>query len=604
MAPETSTSVLCAKCGEPSPREAPTCANCGAEVLLDGRYRLDALIGRGAMGITYRATRMADGAVVAVKELPFHRVDTLKTTELFEREATILRALAHPSIPAWFDHFTVGTGKQLALCLVQEFIDGDTVQALFAAKRPTEREILVLMRELLETLIHLGDLRPPIVHRDIKPQNLMRRRRDGSLVLIDFGSVRDAVRDDLAGGPTVAGTFGYMAPEQFAGYATSATDLYGAGATALALLAGSDAAKLLGRDGALDWQGRVVMSDGLRGLLIDMLAAAPEDRPTARVAHARVLGLLESKVVDDRLPPQISVAPTPASPTISAPRIDPGAVHDDLRIDPHGTPDDTRKVSRIYAWVLALIVLGLFGVMALLPPNSGGNSGSQPARPLAPSVSPPFGLAFGMSLAEASKTWPALASAEELPPERLSISDALTLDALNNSLVDVVFAETPPIPGVARAATARFGSLEGRCEVRFASVASAAEPGLVAFECELGLERVDEATAAAQTLIRQWTERFGAPTMADSTNGLMDPGLAGLGLRGLGRPTRWQSAEASVEIEELHNGVALRGQTDAWRDALQQAQQAAAEAWRRERARQSLERQREIQRALEGVERP
>ena len=78
--PTHDTKLLCAARGEPSPLAEPVCVVCGDDVLLDGRYRLDAVLGRGAMGVTYRATRLVDGATVAIKELPFHRVDSLKTT--------------------------------------------------------------------------------------------------------------------------------------------------------------------------------------------------------------------------------------------------------------------------------------------------------------------------------------------------------------------------------------------------------------------------------------------------------------------------------------------------------------------------------------------
>jgi len=196
----------------------------------------------------------------------------------------------------------------MTLCIVQEFIDGRTLEAEIAAKRPDERAVLLILRDLLKILSHLGSLRPPVVHRDLKPQNLMRRRSDESLVLIDFGSVRDVVKDSLAGGSTVAGTFGYMYPEQFAGEATPATDIYGVGATGLALLAGTGPERFLGRDGQLGWHGRVVMSDGLRSLLTGMLETHPNRRPAAAAALALVDELLAGPIKPPNPLPNIAAA--------------------------------------------------------------------------------------------------------------------------------------------------------------------------------------------------------------------------------------------------------------------------------------------------------
>ncbi|HEY5959595.1 MAG TPA: hypothetical protein VIV60_23735, partial [Polyangiaceae bacterium] len=90
---------------------------------------------------------------------------------------------------------------------------------------------------------------PPVVHRDVKPGNIV-QRPDGGFSLIDFGSVRDGLR--AAGGSTVVGTFGYMAPEQFQGRALPASDVYGVGATILTLLTGATPDRLPHRGLAID----------------------------------------------------------------------------------------------------------------------------------------------------------------------------------------------------------------------------------------------------------------------------------------------------------------------------------------------------------------
>ena len=217
--------MICARCAyESTPTDV--CGRCAQTPLLRSPagvvYRLEQIIGEGASGISYRATRLHDDAVVCIKELPFHRLSSFKAEELFRREARILRQLDHPSIPAYVDDFICGEGKALSLYLVQEFVDGITLEHEAKDKRYTEPEVWAIVAELASILDYLHNLHPPVIHRDLKPTNIMRRKGTGELVLIDFGSVKDAVYDVAAGGSTIAGTYGYMPPEQFYGKALCA----------------------------------------------------------------------------------------------------------------------------------------------------------------------------------------------------------------------------------------------------------------------------------------------------------------------------------------------------------------------------------------------
>ena len=101
--------------------------------------------------------------------------------------------------------------------------------------RGTETEVRDIASQLLEILQYLHQQSPPLIHRDLKPHNII-RNDDGRVFLVDFGAVQDVYRNTLLKGSTVAGTFGYMAPEQFRGAAVPASDLYGLGATILYLL--------------------------------------------------------------------------------------------------------------------------------------------------------------------------------------------------------------------------------------------------------------------------------------------------------------------------------------------------------------------------------
>ena len=274
--------TICASCGAAVEVAAKACVSCKGPVLLADRYRLLDVLGRGANGITYRAERTADGRLFAVKELPLRTLEGAKALELFDREARILRELDHPAIPRYEDDFLFGEGKSSALYLVQELVSGCTLDAEMASRRYDVAEVLAIVSELAGVLDYLHRRSPPVIHRDVKPKNVM-RRDDGSLVLIDFGSVRDAL--SAGGGSTVAGTFGYMAPEQLAGKATPASDVYGLGALAVALLTRKEPDELLADDQRLDVRQHVDAADDVLELLASML----EPSPSKRIQHARAV---------------------------------------------------------------------------------------------------------------------------------------------------------------------------------------------------------------------------------------------------------------------------------------------------------------------------
>jgi hypothetical protein len=180
----------------------------------------------------------------------------LTQVELDERAATTLASLHHELLPRYVEHFE----EDGALVLVMERIEGETLAALRAKGfRASPSDVQRLLADASRALSYLHGRAPPVVHRDLKPANVL-RRPDGSFAFVDFGAVGDRLK--LAGGSTVVGTFGYMAPEQFQGRASAASDVYGLGATALALLTGTEPEDL-----------------PHKGLAIDVTNAVPETTP-------------------------------------------------------------------------------------------------------------------------------------------------------------------------------------------------------------------------------------------------------------------------------------------------------------------------------------
>lgn len=195
-----------------------------------GRYIAERELGRGSSGITYLCRRVSDSAPFVLKELRLSMIEEWKSLDLFEREVATLRTLDHPGIPAYVD--AVLDREQGRFALVQEYIDGRTLDEVAKASESlSQDQFRAYLRDALEVLAYLHARLPPVVHRDIKPRNLM--ICEGRLFLIDFGAVRLAFTESTT--TTSVGTFGYMAPEQIRGRAEPASDLFSLGMTFICL---------------------------------------------------------------------------------------------------------------------------------------------------------------------------------------------------------------------------------------------------------------------------------------------------------------------------------------------------------------------------------
>lgn len=246
--------------------------------LLRERYCITDTLGRGGIGITYAAEDRQTGNLVAIKALSLRQTADWKVIELFEREAKVLSQLNHPAIPDYLDYFQIDTPEDRRFYIVQKVAVGQSLQELVETGwHPTELEVREIAKQILEILVYLHQISPPVIHRDIKPQNII-RQSDGKVLLVDFGAVQDTYRHTMTGGSTVVGTYGYMAPEQFRGQAKPATDLYGLGATLLYLITHQSPAELPEKRLTLQFRPYVNVSEDFADWLEMMLEPAIEDR--------------------------------------------------------------------------------------------------------------------------------------------------------------------------------------------------------------------------------------------------------------------------------------------------------------------------------------
>jgi serine/threonine-protein kinase len=201
-------------------------------VTLDERYVLREPIGRGGMGVVWRADDTLLGRVVAVKVLLSDLSGETEFAERFYAEARAMAALSDPHIVEVYDY-----GQAFGMAyLVMQFIPGEPLHAVLRrAGALPPHQVMTLVAQAARALHHAHI--NGFVHRDVKPGNLL-IRPDGRLVLTDFGIARSIAASRLTQSGFIVGTPSYLAPEQFAGAPSGpAADIYALGVVAYECLA-------------------------------------------------------------------------------------------------------------------------------------------------------------------------------------------------------------------------------------------------------------------------------------------------------------------------------------------------------------------------------
>ncbi|NEP59329.1 MAG: CHASE2 domain-containing protein [Symploca sp. SIO2G7] len=252
--------------------------------LLKKRYEIQSTLGCGGFGLTYLATdtQRPGKPQCVVKQLkPAHQDEKfLKIARrLFETEAEILEKLGtHPQIPQLLAYFE----EHKEFYLVQEHVQGHPLSdEMPKEKRFPEAKVVEILNGVLEILNFVHKYQ--VIHRDIKPGNIMRRDLDGKLVLIDFGAVKQFQSQEQIQGndSTIAiGTSGYAPPEQYAGRPKLSSDIYALGMIGIQALTGIHPSQLSISDetGDLSWRNLANVSEELAQILEKMVSYHFVDR--------------------------------------------------------------------------------------------------------------------------------------------------------------------------------------------------------------------------------------------------------------------------------------------------------------------------------------
>lgn len=254
------------------------CRTCASNLVLHNRYVAIKKIGKGGFGTTYLAVDMAQkNSYCVVKQLEpaSANPDSYRTAlDLFEREAKTLAKLDHPQIPKLLDYFE----ENHQFYLIQDFVLGKDLEKEIK-KSGTYQEFSAkqFLGQMLPVLQYIHSQK--VIHRDIKPGNILREKETNKLVLIDFGAVKEQVNTQLMNSnPQSAftkisvGTMGFAPPEQLAMRPVYSSDIYALGSTCIYLLTGKAPKDLCNNEtGVLEWEKETAVNSSFAKILNKML---------------------------------------------------------------------------------------------------------------------------------------------------------------------------------------------------------------------------------------------------------------------------------------------------------------------------------------------
>ncbi|MEM9118877.1 MAG: serine/threonine-protein kinase [Cyanobacteria bacterium P01_F01_bin.56] len=260
----------------------------GGQILGD-RYQIERQLGKQAGRWTLKARDLQTDSLVILKVLFLD--DGLNETDLrlFKREVDALKLLKHESTPRYLGYFEMAMPTQdQAMVLVQSYVDGVSLQTYLSQSRTfNEAEIRAIAQAVLQILATLHSHHPPIIHRDLRPSNLLLQPglpvATAKVYLVDFGTVKALSANTTA--ITMVGTDGYSPPEQSAGRVLATSDLYSLGATLAEALTGESPLKMRTKGLRIHFEEFANVTPDFAAWLKKLLAPSLESRwPSAQAA--------------------------------------------------------------------------------------------------------------------------------------------------------------------------------------------------------------------------------------------------------------------------------------------------------------------------------
>jgi serine/threonine protein kinase len=275
--------------------------------ILAQRYAIESILSRGDFSVTFlaRNLNLPGQPACIIKQLALQSTEAREiatSQRRFYLEAQTLSKLgSHAQVPTLLDYFQVGTD----LYLVEEYIPGTVLSRSLARSsaqgqtRFTEVQIEDFLRQMLRLLEYIHGHR--LIHRDIKPHNIIFCQTDRRYVLVDFGAVKDLNPKPFAASPRAdisrsIGTPGFAPPEQLANRAVYASDIYALGMTCVYLLTGKDPSRLPTDPYTCElvWADDVELSDSTIDIITKTIQVSLTDRYQSA---SEVLNALDNRSV-------------------------------------------------------------------------------------------------------------------------------------------------------------------------------------------------------------------------------------------------------------------------------------------------------------------